>query len=116
MRTWLGSCGRERRKARDPTRGVARRDGLSALDAPLEPSPPPLRAVRYHWGIENRDPHVRDRILGEDDSRIRRRPGGLARLRSLALNILRGNGIGNVRQGLYRKTLSLDRLLAYAVA
>jgi predicted transposase YbfD/YdcC len=51
------------------------------------------RAARHHWGIENRDHHVRDRILGEDDSRIRRQPGGFARLRSLALNNLRANGI-----------------------
>jgi hypothetical protein len=29
---------------------------------------------------------------------------------------LRANGIGNGRQALYRNTLSLDRLLAYAVA
>jgi predicted transposase YbfD/YdcC len=74
------------------------------------------RAARHHWGIENRDHHVRDRVLGEDDSRIRRQPGGFARLRSLALNILRANGIGNVRQALYRNALSLDRLLAYAIA
>src|SRR3954447_12771799 len=32
------------------------------------------RAVRAHWGIENRDHHVRDRTLREDDSRIRRKP------------------------------------------
>src|SRR3954462_1711303 len=38
------------------------------------------RAVRAHWGIENRDHHVRDRILREDDSRIRRKPGIFARL------------------------------------
>jgi predicted transposase YbfD/YdcC len=63
-------------------------------------------AVRHHWGIENRDHHVRDRILGEDDSRIRRQPGGFARLRSLALNILRANGISNIRQALYRNALS----------
>ena len=74
------------------------------------------RAVRSHWGIENRDHHVRDRILGEDDSRIRRQPSRFARLRSLALNILRANGIGNVCQALYRNALSLDQLLAYAVA
>ena len=73
-------------------------------------------AVRRHWGIENRDHHVRDRILGEDDSRIRRQPGRFARLRSLALNILRANSIGNVRQALYRNALNLDCLLAYAVA
>jgi hypothetical protein len=40
------------------------------------------RAVRAHWGIENRDHHVRDRVLREDDSRIRREPGVFARLRS----------------------------------
>ena len=40
-------------------------------------------AVRSHWGIENRDHYVRD--VGEDDSRIRHRPGGMARIRSAAL-------------------------------
>ena len=68
-------------------------------------------AVRQHWGIENRDHHVRDRILGEDDSRIRQ-PGGFARLRSLALNILRANGIGNVRQALYRNALTIHQFSA----
>jgi predicted transposase YbfD/YdcC len=70
-------------------------------------------AVRAHWGIENRNHHVRDRILGEDASRIRRRPGIVARLRSFALNILRAHGVGNVSEALYTNALSLDRLLAY---
>ena len=55
------------------------------------------RAVRAHWGIENRDHHVRDRVLREDDSRIRRKPGVFARLRSFALNILRA-GRGQQRE------------------
>ena len=59
--------------------------------------------------------YVRDQGLGEDDSRIRRKPGMVARLRSFALNILRANGIGNVSQALYRNALSLDHLLAYPV-
>jgi hypothetical protein len=74
------------------------------------------RVIRNHWGIENRDHHVRDRVLGEDDSRIRRKPGMVARLRSFALNILGANGVSNVRQALYANALSLNRLLAYAVA
>ena len=74
------------------------------------------RAVRAHWGIENRDHHVRDRILGEDDSRIRRRPGIFARLRSFALNVLRANGVTNVSEAVYVNALSLDRLLAYGLA
>jgi predicted transposase YbfD/YdcC len=73
------------------------------------------RAVRAHWGIENRDHHVRDRTLGEDASRIRRKPGIFARLRSFALNILRAGGVGNVSEAVYVNALSLDRLLAYGL-
>ena len=71
------------------------------------------RAVRAHWGIENRSHHVRDRILGEDASRIRRRPGIFVRLRSFALNILRARGVANVSEAIYTNALSLDCLLAY---
>src|SRR6476646_3909243 len=96
-------------------------------------------AVRGHWGIENRNHHVRDRSLGEDASRIRHKPGVFARLRSFALgrkrvgeaapvsspagrtpsggqlNILRGHGVANVSEALYANALSLDRLLAYGL-
>jgi predicted transposase YbfD/YdcC len=70
------------------------------------------RAVRSHWGIENRDHYVRDVTLGEDDSRIRQSPGGMARIRSAALNILRAKGVQNVSQALYVNALNFDRLLA----
>jgi len=50
-------------------------------------------AIRAHWGIENRAHYVRDVTLGEDASRIRTRPGVMARIRSVALNILRANGV-----------------------
>jgi predicted transposase YbfD/YdcC len=73
------------------------------------------RAVRAHWGIENRDHHVRDRVLREDDSRIRRKPGVFARLRSFAPDILRANGVTNVSEAVYVNALSLDRLLAYGL-
>jgi predicted transposase YbfD/YdcC len=70
------------------------------------------RAVRSHWGIENQNHYVRDVTLGEDGSRIRQKPGGMARIRSAALNILRANGIQNVSQALYINALNFDRLLA----
>ena len=70
------------------------------------------RAVRSHWGIENQDHYVRDVTLGEDGSRIRQKPGAMARIRSAALNILRANGIQNVSQALYINALNLDHLLA----
>jgi predicted transposase YbfD/YdcC len=73
------------------------------------------RAVRAHWGIENRAHHVRDRILGEDASRIRCHPGIFARIRSFALNILRAHGVANVSEAIHTNTLSLDRLLAYGL-
>ena len=72
-------------------------------------------AVRGHCGIENRNYHLRDRSLGEDASRIRHKPGVFARLRSFALNILRGHGVANVSEALYANALSLDRLLAYGL-
>src|ERR687898_445846 len=68
------------------------------------------RAVRSHWGIENRDHYVRD--VGEDDSRIRQRPGAMARIRSTALNILRAKGIQNLSQALYVNALNFDHPLA----
>jgi predicted transposase YbfD/YdcC len=70
------------------------------------------RAIRAHWGIENRAHYVRDVTLGEDGSRIRVRPGVMARIRSVALNILRANGVQNISQALYANALSLDTLLA----
>jgi predicted transposase YbfD/YdcC len=70
------------------------------------------QAIRAHWGIENRDHYVRDVTLGEDASRIRSRPDVMARIRSVALNILRANGVQNIRQALYTNALNFDRLLA----
>ena len=32
------------------------------------------QAIRNHWGIENRNHHVRDVTMGEDQSRIRINP------------------------------------------
>ena len=73
------------------------------------------RAVRAHWGIENRAHHVRDRILGEDASRIRCHPGIFARIRSFALDIRRARGVANVSEAIYANALSLDRLLVYGL-
>ena len=71
--------------------------------------------IRGHWGIENKNHHVRDVTLLEDDSRIRIKPGHFSRLRSMALNILRANGVTNVRQAIYANALNVMNLLAYRV-
>jgi predicted transposase YbfD/YdcC len=72
-------------------------------------------AIRAHWSVENRAHYVRDVSLDEDASRIRTQPGVMARLRSLALNILRANGVQNIRQALHANALSLGRLLALGI-
>jgi len=82
-----------------------------------------------HWGIENCAHYVRDVTLGgvaqgssrdsgwnsnggEDASRIRTKPGMMARIRSLALNVLRANGVQNISLALYANAVSFDQLLA----
>jgi predicted transposase YbfD/YdcC len=69
-------------------------------------------AIRAHWVIENRTHYFRDVTLGEDASRIRTRPGVMARIRSVALNVLRANGVQNISLALYANAVSFDHLLA----
>ena len=69
-------------------------------------------AIRAHWGIENCSHYVRDVTLGEDASRTRTRPGVMTRIRSIALNILRANGVRNISLALYTNAVSFDQLLA----
>jgi predicted transposase YbfD/YdcC len=71
------------------------------------------RAIRDHWGIENRNHHVRDVTMGEDKSRIRINPHIFAKLRSFALNILRKNKVENVSLELFENSMNLDNVLNY---
>lgn len=50
--------------------------------------------------------------LGEDASRIRTRPGVMARIRSVALHILRANGVQNISLALCANAVSFDQTLA----
>ena len=72
-------------------RSVERRYYISSLppDAELH-----ARSIRGHWSIENRLHHVLDVSFREDDCRIRRGhgPQNIARLRRIALNLLRTHG------------------------
>ena len=47
---------------------------------------------------------------------MRARPGVMARIRSVALNILRANGAQNISQALYANAVSFDQLLALGTA
>ncbi len=68
-------------------------------------------AVRQHWGIENRNHYVRDVSLAEDNSRIRKNPGIMARIKSFALNILHANHTKNVAQATWENALCFDNIL-----
>jgi predicted transposase YbfD/YdcC len=68
------------------------------------------KAIRNHWCIENKNHYVKDVSLEEDRSRIRKNPEIMAILRSMSLNILRANGIRNIKTALYENSLSLETL------
>ena len=42
-------------------------------------------------------------------------PGMMARIRSVALNVLRANGVRNVSLALYTNAVSFDQLLALGI-
>jgi len=69
--------------------------------------------VRKHWFIENKDHHVRDVTLKEDESRIRINPENMSALRSFALNVLRKNKIENIKGELYQNSLDYYNLYNY---
>lgn len=56
---------------------------------------------------------VRDIILAEDASHIRRNLDLFVMLRSFALNLPRFNDVSHISLGWYDNTLNFDRLLAY---
>lgn len=69
--------------------------------------------IRKHWFIENKDHHVRDVTLKEDESRIRVNPENISTLRSFVLNILRKNKVGNIKGELYENSLDYYNLYSY---
>jgi len=69
--------------------------------------------IREHWGIENRLHHVRDRSMREDDCKISFGAGTLSKLRSFVLNILRANGVKNIKNELFKNSVNLNRITKY---
>ena len=62
-------------------------------------------AIRKHWEIENKSHYTRDVTFREDASRIRTNPGIVARLRSIAYNILRYNQSDTIPQDRFARAL-----------
>jgi len=66
-------------------------------------------AIRKHWGIENKSHYTRDVTFREDASRIRTNPGIVARLRSIAYNVLRCNQSETMPQDRFAAALGRPR-------
>jgi len=75
------------------------------------PAEQAAKAIRGHWGIENRNHYVRDTAMNEDHSRIRKNPQIMAKLRSITLNIMRATKCTNIKSQLYSNALNLDKTL-----
>jgi hypothetical protein len=67
--------------------------------------------IRAHWQIENGSHYVRDTTFGEDASRIRKNPDIVARMRSIAYNLLRSQRVDNMRNARWRAALDLNQVL-----
>lgn len=70
--------------------------------------------IRGHWSVENQNHHVRDTALSEDACRMREQPGIWARLRSMALNCLRGSGVPSIARAIYRNALNFEIAVSMA--
>ena len=66
--------------------------------------------IRQHWLIENANHHVRDQTFHEDASRIRVNPAIFARIKSIAMNVLRHNNVQNIKQKLYENALNFNNI------
>lgn len=57
------------------------------------------RHIQNHWGIENRLHWMKDVIMKEDDSKIRKgmAPGNMSIIRNIATNIYRSNGFDSIK-------------------
>ncbi len=88
---------------------LARRFFLSSLplDAAL-----PVRAVRAHWGIENRLHRVLDVVFHDDLMRLRTENGrrNISTIKHMAMNLIRGAGAGGKDSlKVRRKTAAWDQ-------
>lgn len=68
--------------------------------------------IRKHWYTENCNHYVRDVSLSENSSRIRKNAGVFTRLRSFALNILRFEGVTNIKRALFENALDFGAVVA----
>ena len=68
-------------------------------------------AIRWHRWIENKNHRVKDVTMKEDLSRIRKNPQNIAKLKSLALNIMRKKKVTNIENECYINVLNINKMM-----
>lgn len=71
------------------------------------------RLIRGHWGIENKNHHVRDVSFCEDEHKIRKQAFNFSILRSFALNFFRQHNLDNIKHQRYAFSLNWTKLYDY---
>jgi hypothetical protein len=89
------------------------RDRLLHFDKPVSGTNVQPSDTKPLGDLENRDHYVRDVSMHEDWSRIRVNPDRMVVMRSFGLNMMRANGVKNVKDALFGNGLSLEKLLTY---
>lgn len=69
------------------------------------------KIIRWHRGVENEFHYVRDVSMWEDNSRIRKNPDKMFRLRSWWLNIMRQHWVTNISKEMDENHMSLELLI-----
>jgi predicted transposase YbfD/YdcC len=72
--------------------------GITSLPAGLAGPRHLAIYARQHWGIENKEHHVRDVTFGEDSSQVRtgHQPDAYAAIRNLVMGAFRREGLANI--------------------
>lgn len=87
--------------------------GITSLTTWQANSADVLAFNRGHWGIENREHHVRDVTFDEDRSQVRTgsSPQIMATMRNIAISLLRLAGWTNIKQATEKMSRRLDQVL-----
>ena len=87
--------------------------GISSLTTRQANPADVLAFNRGHWGIENREHHVRDVTFDEDRSQVRTgsSPQIMATMRNIAISLLRLAGWTNIKQATEKMGRRLEQVL-----
>ena len=85
---------------------------LIKLKKQAEPSAKMLSVpIRRHWHIENKLHYVKDKAMQEDICVRRKNPSIYSSLIDCSINIMRVNGVSNIKKQIYKLSLSIEKYI-----